>query len=153
MQSNEINSESELSSGLSPMVSVRRPKVLVIDDSRDAVELISLILHHHKCDVRVAHDGHEAVSSLVDEDFDLIVLDLSMPNMNGDEALMLVDHIYGEKKKYAVTPVMIYSGVDTDDFELPTLNNFKVLGVFNKRNHYRKLMDTFSKVFAEGVPS
>ena len=59
---------------------------LVVDDDPDAGDLVSRTLASMGLEVSSAENGQEALQKL-DQSFDLIVLDLSMPVMNGFEFL------------------------------------------------------------------
>lgn len=58
-------------------------KVLVIEDNPDIADLVSLHLRDMNCDVTVALDGAIGFSKAHDGNFGLIVLDLTLPGMNG----------------------------------------------------------------------
>jgi two-component system, cell cycle response regulator DivK len=57
--------------------------VLVADDTRDARELYGLYLSHHGFSVELASDGIAAVDMAIQLQPDVIVMDLSMPNLDG----------------------------------------------------------------------
>ena len=65
------------------MVQPRR--ILVADDNRDAADALATLLELAGHEVRVAHDGEEAVT--ISERFEphIILLDLGMPKMDGYE--------------------------------------------------------------------
>jgi CheY-like chemotaxis protein len=69
-----------------PPASGRRRKILVVDDHRDSAESMEMMLDLLGNDVRVAHDGLEAL--VLAERFrpDVILMDVGMPNMNGYDA-------------------------------------------------------------------
>ncbi len=58
-------------------------KVLVIEDDPDIIELISLHLHDLQLDVSKKMNGLEGYEKAQNETFDLIVLDLMLPGMDG----------------------------------------------------------------------
>lgn len=58
-------------------------KVLVIDDERDALELIARVLQQYKADVRIAASAAEGRALLLEEKPDVIVSDISMPGTDG----------------------------------------------------------------------
>lgn len=60
-------------------------RVLVVDDDRDLAHLVELHLGDLGSDVKVAHDGHDAAQILERESFDLVVLDLMLPGIEGIE--------------------------------------------------------------------
>jgi CheY-like chemotaxis protein len=61
-------------------------RVLVVDDNRDIAEGLRLLLTTLKAEVRVAHDGAEAVRICADWQPTHVLMDLGMPGMDGYEA-------------------------------------------------------------------
>ncbi|NIK73968.1 two-component system alkaline phosphatase synthesis response regulator PhoP [Thermonema lapsum] len=61
-------------------------KVLVVDDERDIVELLSYNLKKEGYEVQTAFDGQEAVEVARRFRPDLIIMDIMMPKMDGVEA-------------------------------------------------------------------
>lgn len=79
-----------------PMVASRR--VLIADDSHDAAESLAMLLELRGHEVRVAHDGVEALA--VAETFKphIALLDLGMPKMDGYEAAReMRRHAWGKR--------------------------------------------------------
>ncbi len=64
----------------------RRPKVLVVDDNRDAADSLQALFEMENCSVATAYDGYEAVQAVEETMPDMIVMDLGMPSMDGYEA-------------------------------------------------------------------
>ncbi len=64
----------------------RRPKVLVVDDNRDAADSLQALFEMENCNVATAYDGFEAVQAVELAMPDMIVMDLGMPCMDGYEA-------------------------------------------------------------------
>lgn len=60
-------------------------KILLVDDEPDIVKMLSLRLRRNGYDVIVAADGEEALSKLLQEDPDLILLDIHLPKIEGNE--------------------------------------------------------------------
>ncbi|MDZ7637010.1 MAG: response regulator [Bryobacterales bacterium] len=61
-------------------------RLLIVDDNRDAAELLAMIATQMGHEVRTAHDGAEAIEAGSAFLPDTILMDLGMPNMNGYEA-------------------------------------------------------------------
>src|SRR5205823_10727443 len=59
------------------------PRVLVVDDNRDAAKSLSLILETWGCEVRVAYDGSEALETARTYRPNVVLLDIKMPRMDG----------------------------------------------------------------------
>jgi DNA-binding response OmpR family regulator len=68
-----------------PSISRQKKTVLVVDDEKDIVEMISFNLTRNGYDVLTAHDGHAALEIAARETPDLIVLDLMLPGIDGTE--------------------------------------------------------------------
>ena len=66
------------------------PRVLVVDDNRDAADSLSSLFALEGCDVVTAYDGYAALAAVEQRMPDLIVLDLGMPGMDGYEAARLI---------------------------------------------------------------
>ena len=62
-------------------------KILMIDDEQDLLKLSSSILRREGFAVETHSDAREALALLRDESFDIILLDLHMPEMSGLEFL------------------------------------------------------------------
>jgi phosphate regulon transcriptional regulator PhoB len=62
-----------------------KQKILVVDDEHDIIELLSYNLAREGFDVATAADGEEALKKIRGELFDLVVLDLMMPGIQGME--------------------------------------------------------------------
>ena len=58
-------------------------RILVADDNEDAAEALGLLLGFHGHEVRLAHDGREALDAALVWEPDVVLLDLEMPVMNG----------------------------------------------------------------------
>ncbi|HYE44457.1 MAG TPA: PAS domain S-box protein [Caulobacter sp.] len=65
-------------------------RILVADDHPANRELVQLVLRGIGAEVTVAEDGAEAVERADKDPYDVILLDLRMPRMAGDEALRLI---------------------------------------------------------------
>ncbi len=63
-------------------------KVLVVDDDKVLQESVKQALEFHNFNVQVANNGKEAVSAIYREKFELVVMDVNMPEMDGLQALV-----------------------------------------------------------------
>jgi CheY-like chemotaxis protein len=64
----------------------RKPKILIAEDNPDSRELFALVLKRSGFDVIEATTGQEAMILTHTTLPDLIVMDLSMPRLSGDQA-------------------------------------------------------------------
>lgn len=86
------------------------PRVLVVDDENLILEMIKSELEKNKNSVVVTNNSKEAIKQLETADYDVILLDLMMPNITGLELLQMI------KEKKIDSPVIImtaYGSVET----------------------------------------
>lgn len=62
-------------------------KVLVVDDDKILQQNVKQALEYHHFNVSTADNGKEAVNSVYSKKYDLVVMDVNMPEMDGIEAL------------------------------------------------------------------
>jgi CheY-like chemotaxis protein len=73
--------------------SARQLRFLVVDDNEDIRDVFCRLVERAGHLASTAHDGLEAVEALQRETFDVMLLDLTMPRMNGVEVVRwLRDH-------------------------------------------------------------
>ena len=85
------------------------PKILVVDDERVMVKGIKFNLENEGYAVETGSDGEEAVDKARTGQFDLIILDLMMPKIDGLQACMKI-------REFSNVPVIMLTakGEDTD---------------------------------------
>ncbi|HSG42621.1 MAG TPA: response regulator [Anaerolineales bacterium] len=76
----------EKSSVIMPSPASEKLKILVVDDDEMNRRMMSLILSREDHHVELATGGFEACKLARDQDFDIILMDLQMPEMDGVEA-------------------------------------------------------------------
>jgi len=71
-----------------PAVAEATPRrILLVEDNDSNRQLIKLMLNKRGCEVTTASNGLEALQALAENDFDLVLMDIQMPVMDGLEAL------------------------------------------------------------------
>ncbi len=86
-------------------------KILVVDDNRMNRMKLSHSVEQQGHIVRLAENGQEALSLLKDEEFDVVLLDIIMPEMDGYQVL---DRIKGDPDLRDI-PVIVISALDEID--------------------------------------
>ncbi|HET6268210.1 MAG TPA: response regulator [Acidobacteriota bacterium] len=89
-------------------------KILIVDDEEDITKLVRLILEDEGYEVHAAPNGTEALGLLREELYDLVLLDLLMPGMNGWEVLKQLRI----SAKANQTPVILLTGRTTNPEDL-----------------------------------
>ena len=82
-------------------------KILVVDDERVLVKGIKFNLEHEGYQVEVGYDGEQAVELAREGSFDLILLDLMMPKLDGFEACMRI-------REFSAVPIIMLTAKGED---------------------------------------
>ena len=83
------------------------PKILIVDDEPNIVTLISRYVQREGYDIVTASDGREAIDKCKNEDFDVIVMDVMMPDTDGFTACKKI-------KEFKDIPVIMLSARGTE---------------------------------------
>ena len=83
-------------------------KVLAVDDDAFNLDILAKFLNKQGHVVTTAEDGIEALDVLSKASFDLVLLDVMMPNLNGFETLKRIK----EQENLLSTPVIMISALD-----------------------------------------
>lgn len=70
--------------------------ILVVDDNEDLVETFAIILKRRGYEVQTACDGVAAVDKFKEQNFDVTLMDIVMPDMNGVDAFKKIRQIQPE---------------------------------------------------------
>ena len=84
-------------------------RILVVDDEKVMVKGLRFNLENEGYEVDVGYDGRQAVELARANDYDLILLDLMMPEIDGLEACMQI-------RTFSTVPIIMLTarGTDTD---------------------------------------
>jgi DNA-binding NtrC family response regulator len=119
-----------------------KSKILVVDDEDALRTVVSVGLTSKGYNVSTASDGDEAISELQKETFDLVLLDVKMPRMNGFEVLKFI------KEKHPTTKVVMATGLGDlkDAIESKKLGAEDFVG---KPYDFVDLLTTIKRVLSE----
>jgi len=101
-------SESERKKPKEELQKTTSPKILIVDDDPQILNLLKDILRDAGYHVQQASDGHMALKSVVAEVPDLILLDVMMPNMDGYK---VCNRLKSDEQSRMI-PVIFISGLD-----------------------------------------
>lgn len=126
------------------MTEVEYKKVLVAEDSSVIQNLLKKILLFENCKITSAKDGQSVLDKFEAEDFDLVIMDINLPVLNGLEA---TKRIRSGKTKKAKTPIIGISGnaknLPVSDFYEAGMNDY-----IQKPLDYDKLIELVKKYTA-----
>ena len=91
----------------------KQPKILLVEDTEDNRFMMRRLLEMDGYEVVEARNGQEAVHLAEQEKPQLVLMDLSLPVIDGLAATRLVRRIPGLKE----TPIIAVSAHDTADFK------------------------------------
>ena len=89
-------------------------KVLVVDDDKNSVKFLSVLLGENGYEPIVAYDGREGLQKIEENDIDLIVLDVMMPKKTG---FVLFKELK-RKDEYKDIPILMLTAVAASLTEL-----------------------------------
>lgn len=95
----------------SPREKEKKRRALVVDDVADVTEMLSVLLTHAGYEVRTASSAAAALSSAQQDQFDVIISDIGMPQMNGYELARAVRELPG----YEAVPMVALTGYSKFD--------------------------------------
>ena len=81
-------------------------KILIIEDESSISDFVKLELEYEGYQVSIKEDGREGLTEALENDYDLIILDIMLPSMNGFE-------ICRRLKREKNTPIIMLSAKDS----------------------------------------
>ena len=90
-----------------------KPRVLIVDDILVNRMLLSDIATSIGCECTLAKNGKEAIDLIMENDFNMVIMDIEMPVMNGLETTSAIRKIEGRKSQI---PVIALTAHDPADF-------------------------------------
>src|SRR5712691_1725817 len=88
-----------------------KANILVVDDRADKLLAMDAILAGLGQNVVQAHSGKEALRHLLHQDFAVILMDVSMPTMDGFETAALIR----KRPRTETTPIIFITSINTSD--------------------------------------
>ncbi|QLE52959.1 response regulator (plasmid) [Nostoc sp. C057] len=115
--------------------------ILVCDDIPDNTELIQMILEQEGYRVNVAHRGAEAINQIKSNSYDLLILNIIMPDMTGHDVIR-----YIRQELHLDIPVLFFTGFSEG---LSTDEN--VVGIILKPIDYEMFVQQVKSVFSSNL--
>lgn len=121
---------------------VPKKRILVVEDEKAYSRSLSLKLTHEGYDVETAADGEEGLQKISKSAFDLILLDLVMPKLNGFGFLEAI------RNQGNVTPVIVLSNLVQEE-DKKKAQQYSVVDFFEKSTiTLLEVVERVKKVFA-----
>ena len=87
----------------------KQRKILIIDDDVTALDIVDFLFEEKGFEVVRRADGISAIENIDDVEPDIILIDLMMPKMNGQETVRQL------RKKGVTVPVVAFTALDDPD--------------------------------------
>jgi CheY-like chemotaxis protein len=87
-------------------VASAKSSILIVDDDEFLTETFKVILETVGYHVEIAASGMQAIHKTRDKDYDLIILDIKLPDINGDEVARIM------KKQGKKTKIVMITGYE-----------------------------------------
>ena len=107
-------------------------RILVADDEKDIRTLTNRTLTHEGHDVTPAEDGEQAIELMKQNDYDLVILDIMMPNKNGLEVV----HYMKKDERLQSVPIFLFSA--SGPINTLTLEVKDIVDVYLRKPFMRK---------------
>jgi two-component system, NtrC family, response regulator HydG len=102
-----------------------KPTILVVDDNQDLLNTFAMILKRRGFSVQTAGDGLSAIDKFKEQDFDVTLMDIVMPQMNGVDASRKMKEINPE------APIILMTAYSDEEL-LQTARNEGVHQIIHK---------------------
>jgi DNA-binding response OmpR family regulator len=96
-------------------MNVGRVRILCVEDDREAASLIREELVDRGFEVRVVHDGRDALAAILKEPPNLVLSDVGMPGMSGFE---LLERLTSMEPRFESMPFVFLTALGDHDNEL-----------------------------------
>lgn len=116
-------------------------KILTVDDSKVIRDLVEAVLIENGHEVTTANDGVEGLEATRNEQFDMILSDINMPNMTGISMVSKIRRLTG----YEYTPIIMLT-TESSEFKKNKAKNMGASGWLQKPFDPERLMKAVNKL-------
>jgi two-component system, NtrC family, response regulator HydG len=118
--------------------------VLVVDDDRDHAESVAEILEMRGHRVELAYTGEQAIVRFCEADFDMVLMDVKLPGMNG------VQTFFEFRRLRADVRVLMMTGYSVEQLVAQAVDN-GALGILRKPFYAADLLMAVDNVKPRGI--
>jgi CheY-like chemotaxis protein/CHASE3 domain sensor protein len=112
-------------------------RVLVIEDDERQATAMKELLGGPGVEITAARSAKEALAQIDEQDFECVIVDLTLPDLSGLELLEKVHNALGEK----VPPIIVYTGRDLSREEEEKLREFSESIIIKGAKSPERLLD------------
>ncbi len=133
---------------LTPVAPLAHQRVLVVEDNVPNQMIAQAFLKAAGFEVVIANNGREAIEAVSKEKFDLVLMDINMPVMDGLEAT----RILRQNPDYKKTPILAFTAHAIDE-DRSTLLNAGLNDILKKPVTEKGLVDSVKQWIANDDPA
>ena len=116
-----------------------KPTILVVDDNQDLLETFAMILKRRGYEVQTAVNGSSAIDKFKEQNFDVTLMDIVMPEMNGVDAFKKIKEIQPE------APIILMTAYSDDEL-IQSAKDEGVRQIIHKPIRIDQLIDLINEV-------
>jgi PAS domain S-box-containing protein len=105
-----MNLASKITDGARKVITSNTPKILIVDDEPRMCDSLKALLSGDGYEIHTGYSGQQALECLAKNGFDLVLLDLVMPDINGRQ---IMDHINSQNIEAFVIVITGHATVDS----------------------------------------
>jgi len=99
---------------VSEWIPFNNEKVLIVDDNMVNIIITTSLLHAWNLQVDIASNGLEAIRKVLVDQYNLVLMDIDMPVLNGGDA---AKHIRRLGNQFDKLPIVAFSALDSVDID------------------------------------
>ena len=123
-----------------------RKRILIVDDDKHTQELVALFLGQDGYETHVCQDGYSAIDEISNKAYDLVILDISMPHLNGLKVLKQIK----QDKNLKDLPVVMLTG-STNKEDVATAGHLGAMGYLLKPPKKSDLLQRVKGILGEST--
>ncbi|MCX7905069.1 MAG: response regulator [Elusimicrobiales bacterium] len=117
-------------------------KIVIIEDSKQTVEILSEILKKEGYEVNIAYDGVEGYRIIKKTKPDLVLLDLLLPKVSGFDICFKIS----QDDEIRKTPIIILSTLANDKETFRKLKTYEIIKFMKKPYNIDELLAEIKKI-------
>lgn len=123
---------------------MNNPNILIVDDNKDLAECLEILLKEKNYEVAVVFNGEDAVDRATEQHFDIAIIDIKLPGINGVEVFRSIRKISPE------THAIMMTGYRVDQLIQEAIDGGAVC-VLHKPFHMETLFEKLLTIQQKGI--
>lgn len=123
---------------------MKQASILIIDDNRDLTDGLGMVLEDEGYQVTLTYDGKQGLAAFADGHFDLVILDIKLPDVNGLEIFQRIH------ESNPAVDVIIITGYRVEQLLSETAGSGEVK-IFRTSVSVAKVTETLRQMAGQGI--